>query len=166
MNYEAIALWSQVIAAVVFAAIVVLAFIRFLTPAIDNATVAKNEEIRENERRRDEAVREVELARTALAEAEKDAANIREAIERDAHREAAIIVATAHSDAQRMIRNARGELERARLSARDKFRVELIELALQEARKQAAARIDANSDAKLVGRFIEELEQRGSTGRG
>ncbi|MBV8599969.1 MAG: hypothetical protein JO359_00245, partial [Candidatus Eremiobacteraeota bacterium] len=97
---------------------------------------------------------------------EKDAANIREAIERDAHRESAIIVATAHSDAQRLIRNAHGELERARLSSRDKFRIELIELALQEARRQAATRIDATSDERLVGRFIEELEGRGSDGRG
>jgi len=166
MNYEAIALWSQVVAAVVFAALIVLGFIKFVTPAINNATQAKNEEIRESERRRDQAVREVELARAELKQAETDAQNIRHGIEEDAHRESAIIVATAHSDAQRMIRNARGELERARLAARDKFRVELIEIALGEARKQAVARLDANSDAVLVGRFIDELEQRGSTGRG
>lgn len=162
MNYEAIALWSQVVAAVVFAALVVLGFVRFITPAINHSTQLKNLEIRENERRRDEAVRAVEEARAEIARAEADAARIREAIEHDAQREAALIVATAHSEAQRLIRNARGELERERLAARDELRIELIESALAEARKQAARRIDQNADVRLVDRFISELEHRGA----
>jgi F-type H+-transporting ATPase subunit b len=160
MNYEAIALWSQVIAAVVFAVLIVLGFVHFITPAINRSTQLKNEEIRENERRRDEAVRAVEEARAELARAQADGQRIRASIEHDAQREAAMIVAGAHSEAQRLIRNARGEMERERLAARDTLRVELIEHALNAARKEAARRIDAATDAMLVDRFVTELERR------
>jgi F-type H+-transporting ATPase subunit b len=161
VNYTAIALWSQVIAAVVFAAIIVLGFIRFITPAIVRATAAKNEEIGEMERRRDDAVRSVEAARQELLRAEQDARRIRETIERDARREAQDILAEANAEARRLIHNAHGEFERARLAARDKLRVEMIERALELARKEAASRIDERVDVKLVDRFIAELERGG-----
>jgi len=160
VNYEAIALWSQVVAAVVFAALIVVGFVKFIQPAITRSTQNKNEEIRENELRRDDAVRAVEEARAELARAEADAVRIREAIELDAQREAATIVAGAHSEAQRLIRNARGEMERERRSARDKLRIELIENALREARKEATQRIDQKTDVALVDRFIADLERR------
>jgi F-type H+-transporting ATPase subunit b len=161
MNYDAIALWSQVVAAVVFAALIVIGFMRFLTPTIERMTAAKNEEIRQNEQRRDEAVGNVAKARAEIEEAAGDAARIKEHIERDARREAAIIVATAHSEAQRLVRNAHAEYERSRASARDRLRIEMIERALASARKTVAARVDANAEATLVGRFISELERKG-----
>ena len=164
MNYEAIALWSQVIAAVIFAAIVVWGFIRFITPAINRGTAAKNEEIRENERRRDEAVKQVELARAEVEGAKADAEQIRRRIEHDARREAEEIVAEANAEAQRLVRNAHGEYERQRLAARDKLRIELIERALAEARKKAAAQIDSPTDVRLVDRFIADLERKGAAG--
>ena len=164
MNYGAIALWSQVIAAVVFAAIIVWGFIRFITPAINRGTAAKNEEIHENERRRDEAVKQVELARAEVERAKLDAAQIRRRIEHDARREAEEIVSEANAEAQRLVRNAHGEYERQRLAARDKLRIELIERALAEARKKAQERIDAPTDVMLVDRFIAELERKGRTG--
>ena len=162
INYEAIALWSEVIAAVVFAAIVVMGFIKFITPAIEKATAAKNEEIRESERRRDEALKDVEAARAALAQAADDGKRISERIRHDARMEAQEIVVEANADAERLIRNARGELARCRVAARDHLRVELIEKALSEARRTAEQRIDPNTDSKLVERFISELERGGS----
>jgi F0F1-type ATP synthase membrane subunit b/b' len=164
MNYEAIALWSQVIAAVVFAAIIIWGFIRFITPAINHGTAAKNEEIRENEQRRDEAVKQVEVARAEVERAKADAEQIRRRIEHDARREAEDILAEANAEAQRLVRNAHGEYERQRLAARDKLRIELIERALAEARKKAAAQIDAPTDLMLVDRFIADLERKGSAG--
>jgi F-type H+-transporting ATPase subunit b len=161
MNYEAIALWSQVVAAVVFAALIVIGFIRFLTPTIARMTAAKNDEIREGEKRRDEAVQRVNTARAEIAEATTDAARIKEHIERDARREAAIIVATAHSEAQRLVRNAHADYERSRVAARDRLRVEMIDKALAAARKTVLARIDEKAEATLVGRFIDELERKG-----
>lgn len=164
MNYEAIALWSQVIAAVAFAAIVVWGFIKYMTPAIEKATSAKNEDIRENERRRDEAVKAVEAARQALAQAAIDGRTIGERIRHDARLEAQNIVVEANADADRLLRNARGELQRCRIAARDKLRVELIERALSEARKIAAQRIDERTDTKLVERFIAQVELGGRNG--
>lgn len=161
IDYEAIALWSQVIAAVLFAAIVVMGFIKFITPAIEKATAAKNEEIRESERRRDEALKDVEAARAALAQAAADGTRISERIRHDARMEAQNIMVEANADAERLIRNARGELARCRVAARDHLRVELIERALAEARKVAGQRIDATTDTKLVERFIGELERGG-----
>ena len=166
IDYEAIALWSQVVAAVVFAAIVVYGFVRFITPAINNATAAKNEEIRENERRRDEAVKAVETARQALAQAGLDGKRIGERIRHDARAEAQEIVVEANADADRLLRNARGELKRGRAAARDKLRIELIERALSEARRIAAQRIDERADSKLVERFLAELDRGGRNGGG
>jgi F0F1-type ATP synthase membrane subunit b/b' len=142
----------------VFAGIIVYGFVRCMTPAINKATAAKNAEIRENERRRDEAARAVEEARAEVQRATADAQRIRENIEHDAKREGAIIVATAHNEGQRLIRNAHAEYERARMAARDKLRIELIEHALAEAEKIAAGRIDDRAESTLIGRFVDELE--------
>ncbi|MGA3038532.1 MAG: hypothetical protein ABSE64_13720 [Vulcanimicrobiaceae bacterium] len=162
MNYDAIALWSQVIAAVAFAALIVYGFIRFLTPSIERTTAAKNDEIRENEKRRNDAVERVAAARAEIAEATTDSARIKEHIERDARREGAIIVATAHSEAQRLVRNAHADYERSRVAARDRLRVEMIDKALAAARKTVLGRIDEKAEATLVGRFIDDLERKGA----
>lgn len=166
IDYEAIALWSQVIAAVAFAVLVVMGFIKYITPAIEKATAAKNEETAESERRRDEALKDVEAARIALAQTVEDARRISERIRHDARVEAQNIVVEANADAERLIRNARGELARCRIAARDHLRVELIEKALAQARKMAAQRLDQNADSKLVQRFIGELERGGSRNGG
>jgi F-type H+-transporting ATPase subunit b len=159
IDYAAIALWSQVIAAVLFAGLIVMGFVKFITPAIEKATAAKNEEIRESERRRDQALKDVEAARAALAQAVEDGKRISERIRHDARMEAQNIMIEANADAERLLRNARGELARCRLAARDRLRIELIERALSEARAIAAQRIDADTDTKLVDRFIGELER-------
>lgn len=159
MNYEAIALWSQVVAAVAFAVIVVVGFIKMITPAINSATAAKNDEIHENERRRDEALRDLEAAREELSRAKTDARSIGERIRHDARVEAQDIIVEARTDADRMIRNARGELARCRAAARDHLRIELIEKALNLARQSASQRIDARVDTMLVDHFISELER-------
>jgi F-type H+-transporting ATPase subunit b len=159
VSYQQIALWSQVVAAIVFAAIVVWGFRKFIVPAIAAATAAKNEEIAQNERRRDDAKRQVALAQAEVVEADRDASSIRERIAHDAEREAQTVVAEAKVEAERLIRNANGELARSRVAARDNFRIELIEKALNAARHEAKSRIDAGADAKLVERFIDELER-------
>ena len=159
MNYEAVALWSQVVAAVLFAAIVIWGFHKFLSPAINAATATKNEEIRALERRRDDAKQSVEAALTEVGNDEGDAQRIRERIERDGEREAGALVSEAKAEAERLVRNANGELDRARLAARDKLRIELIEKALNLAHRQAAERIDERANQALVRRFIDELER-------
>jgi F-type H+-transporting ATPase subunit b len=162
MNYDAIALWSQVIAAVVFAGLIVYGFMRLLTPSIARMTATKNDEIRENEKRRNDAVERVAAARAEIAEAATDGARIKEHIERDARREAAIIVATAHSEAQRLVRNAHADYERSRVASRDRLRIEMIDKALAVARKTVLGRIDEKAEATLVSRFIDELQHKGA----
>lgn len=157
MNYELIALWSEVIGALAFAAVIIWLFNKYLTPAVAAATKVKNEEIAAAERRRDVARAEVEAARGEVAEADASVASMRASAEVDAKRDAQRIVTDAQSEGERVIRNANGELERARLAARDTFRIELIEKALAEARVQAAARIDDNANAHLVGRFADRV---------
>ncbi|MGH7683383.1 MAG: hypothetical protein ACREMT_03470, partial [Vulcanimicrobiaceae bacterium] len=136
--------------------------IKYITPAIEKATAAKNEEIRESERRRDEALKEVEAARRVLAQSVEDGKRIGERIRHDARMEAQDIVVEANADAERLIRNARGELARCRVASRDRLRVELIEKALSQARATAAQRIDRGTDSRLVERFITELERGGN----
>ncbi|MBV8151467.1 MAG: hypothetical protein JOY59_07915 [Candidatus Eremiobacteraeota bacterium] len=159
IDYEALALWSQVIAAILFAIAIVWLFTHFLQPAIEAATAAKNAEIAANERRRDDARKAVGLARTALEEASRDAEAIRRRAEHDAQREADEIVAAAWDDAERLLRNAGAELDRSRIAARDQLRIELLEKALQLARSRARSQIDARENELLVARFLDQLQR-------
>ena len=159
MNYDSIALWSQVVAAFAFAAIIVWAYVKFLIPGLQAATEAKREEILARERRRDEALKAVEAARAKVTEAEIAAAGIRERAIEDASRRSERILGEAWRESERTIHGAGQELERARLAASDKLRVELIEKALQRAQAVARERIDAQRDAQLVESFITDLER-------
>ena len=157
-SYEAISVWSQVIGASLFLILLILGFRKYLMPAVISAEKAKNAEIAETEARRDRAKTDVSVARGELEAADKDAESIRLRGRTDAQREHEKIVAEARADGERSVRNAEGELERARANAKDAFRAEMIERALQIARKDADARIDAATNAKLVNATVATLE--------
>ena len=55
------------------------------------------------------------------------------------------------------MRNAEGELERARLAARDRLRIELIEKALRKARAQASGRVSDAVNTALVETTVADL---------
>ncbi len=161
MNYEAIATWSQVISAILFALTLVWMFRKFLAPAILAAQQARNDEIAVAEKRRDQARDAAASMETLIAAAEKDAASIRERANVDALRERGQAVAEAREAGERAVRNAQGELERNRLAAREVLRSELIEKALSIARSGANAKMDRSTNALLVRTMVEDLERGG-----
>jgi F-type H+-transporting ATPase subunit b len=163
-SYEAISVWSQVIGASLFLILLILGFRKYLMPAVVAAEKAKNAEIAETESRRDKAKTDVSTARGELEAADADANAIRARGRTDAQREHEKIVADAKSDGERIVRNAEGELDRARGNAKEAFRAEMIERALQMARKAADARIDAATNTQIVNATVTTLEREGTHG--
>jgi F-type H+-transporting ATPase subunit b len=158
MSYESIAIWSRIIGTVVVLAMLWYVFVRFLAPAIARAQEAKNEEIAHAEQRRDAAKAEIAAARAEAAQAEHDAQSIRERAESDARREREQALAQARESGDRSVRNAEGELARGRVNAQSTLRIELIEKALDAARRDAEARVDPAYNAALVDKFLTSLE--------
>jgi F0F1-type ATP synthase membrane subunit b/b' len=102
---------------------------------------------------------DVGAARAEVEIAGRDAVSIEERAKADAASERDRIIAAAKDDAARIIRNAEGELERARMSARATLREELVRKALESARTSATARVDAQTNARLVAGTIDNVER-------
>jgi len=166
MNYDEIAKWSQIISALLFMVVLVWLWARFIQPAIIAAQQNKNKQIAEAERHRDEAKAALEALRNEIDTAKHDAQLIRQRADVQAKRESDATVSEAREAGERSLRNAQGELERARAAAREQFRDRLANEALALARKEAATRVDAGMNAKLVDRFVASLETELRNGRG
>lgn len=164
LNYEEISKWSDIISAVLFIAVMVWLWVKFIQPAIVTAQQNKNKQIAEAERHRDEAKATLEALRTEIQGAERDASMIRQRAEEQAKREAQAIVTESREAGERTLRNAQGELNRARAAARGALRDQLAEAALALARKEAASRVDGGMNAKLVERFVSSLSNRETQG--
>ncbi len=158
MNYEAIAVWSQVVSSVLFLVALVWMFNKFLIPVVMAAQTAKNEEIARTELHRDQAKATLETLKLQMGNAERDAASILDRARDQAKHERESAVAETKAAGDRALRNADSELERARAGARDGLRNELAQKALALARSEAAARITPGIGGRLVDRFIDSLE--------
>ncbi len=158
MNYEQVAVWSQVISAVLFVAVMVWVWGKYIQPAVLAAQDAHNKQLAESERHRDEAKASLEALRGEISGAQRDAELIRQRATEQAAREKDATIAQAREAGERAVRNASGELDRARFAARDRLRVELLERALQAARGKAAQRVDASVNARLVNSFVSSIE--------
>ena len=152
-----LAIWSQIAGAIVFLVLLVWLFNKYMAPAIATYTANKNAEIREQEQRRERMRADVGDAQAELTRADEDVREIRARQDVAQKREREAAVAAARGEAERIVRNAEGELERARLAARDKLRIELIEKALQKARAEAQQRIDDATNVKLVEATVDDL---------
>lgn len=161
MNYEQIAVWSQVISAVLFMVVLVWMWFKFIQPAVLTAQENHNKTIAEAERHRDEAKASLDALRQEIDGAKRDATLIAERANEQATRETEATLADARESGERQVRGAQGELDRARASARESLRAELLERALKEARTQAAARVDSSVNSKLVAGFVASLENGG-----
>jgi ATP synthase F0 subunit b len=161
MNYEAVALWSQVLSAILFILVLVWLWFKYLQPAVIAAQENANAQLAEAERHRDQAKAQLESLRGEIDKAKNDAAAIRQRVESQAKAECEAIVAEARRAAERTIENAKAELGRSRVAARDRLREELLDQALTVARAEAQRRVDANVNAQLVGSFLTQLEQGG-----
>jgi F0F1-type ATP synthase membrane subunit b/b' len=159
--YIRIALWSQVVAAALFIAFLVWIWVKYLQPAVLAAQERHNKQIAEAERHRDEAKAMLDLLRTQINGAAHDAEAIKQRAIAQAKREYDAAVAEATDAGERALANANGELQRARASARDQLRREILDRALAQARQDAARRVDAATNARLVNGFLGSLEQHG-----
>ena len=161
MNYEAIAIWSQVISSVLFMVVLVWMFNKFAIPLVLSAQKSKNEEIARTEQHRDQAKATVAKLRMEMGEAEHDAQAILERAAEQAAHERQHAVEEAKAAGERSLRSASGELDRAREAARIQLRNELAERALELARRDARSRVNADVNARLVQRFTESIEHGG-----
>lgn len=157
--YVSIALWSQVVAAILFIAFLVWLWVKYLMPAVLAAQDRQNKQIAEAERHRDEAKATLDLLRNQISGAERDADAIKQRAVAHAKREYDASVAEAKEAGERALANAQGELARARASARDQLRREILDRALLQARQDAERRVDAPTNARLVSEFLGSLER-------
>ncbi|MGZ3498249.1 MAG: F0F1 ATP synthase subunit B family protein [Vulcanimicrobiaceae bacterium] len=159
MNYTEIAIWSQVASAVLFIAAMVVIWIKYIQPAVLAAQENHNKQIAEAERHRDEAKAILDSLQGEIEAAQRDAASIKERAQTQAEREREAAIAEAKAAGERALRNAQAELDRSRAAARVQLRHELLDKALDLARKEAAERVDATVNAKLVDEFVHYLER-------
>jgi F-type H+-transporting ATPase subunit b len=157
--YVHVALWSQVVAAILFIVFLLWLWSKYLQPAIMAAQDRFNKQIAEAERHRDEAKALIETLRAQIEEAARDADLIKQRAAAQAARGYDAALAEAREAGERALRNAGGELDRARASARIQLREELASKALERARQDAARRVDAGVETRLVDRFITSLER-------
>ncbi|MDQ2865142.1 MAG: hypothetical protein M3R51_02840 [Candidatus Eremiobacteraeota bacterium] len=159
MNYDAIAVWSQIVAFVLFVAAIMWVWQKSIAPAVANAQRASNERIALAERHRDEMRQAVESLEGGIAGAARDAESIKSRVATQAVHEREAIVAEARSVGERAIKNAQGELARSRAAARVSLRDRLADRALQIARGEAQRRVDDAGNTALVNGFLSSLER-------
>ncbi|HEY3676266.1 MAG TPA: hypothetical protein VGK84_09765 [Candidatus Tumulicola sp.] len=158
-TYQHISDWSQIVAAVLFIAVLVWLWVKYIMPAILAAQDRHNKQIAEAERHRDEAKAALDVLRGEIDTAGHDAHLIVERADEQAQREHAATVEQAREAGERSMRNAQLEFDRAMDAAKDRLRDELAGKALDRARERAEARVDASENAALVDRFITSLER-------
>ncbi len=163
--YEKLAVWSQIFGSVAFMAVLVYLFERYLKPAVIAAQNQKNAELAEAERRRDAAKEEVQRAKREFETTDEEVKAIRERAVIDAHRDRMRILGDAKTEGERLLRVADGELDRSRAAARDAFRGELLDRAMNIARRSAAARIDVVTDRELVSGVLRAVGGTTENGR-
>jgi F0F1-type ATP synthase membrane subunit b/b' len=159
-TYEAIATYSQVVAAVLFIVVVVYLWNRFISPAVLASQARKNAELLDSEKRRDDARAELERAQAEVDRAEADVRAIAARAETDATRLHEKAIAEARAEGERLMNGAHGELARSRETARTHLRDELLERAMQIAR-DAASRLDETTNRRLVGEAVDTAERGG-----
>ena len=157
IHYEEIAKWSDIISAILFLAVMVYLWFKYIQPAVLAAQAKSNEVIILAERHRDEAKAAIDALNREVEGAKRDAGLILERATGQARREAETTIAEAKAAGERALHNAQGELVRARAAARKQLRDELAEQALDLARSQAQLRVDGALNLKLVRWFMASV---------
>ncbi len=157
--YFEIAVWSQVASSIVFIAILVFMWFKWLLPVFMAAQARSNRQIAEAERHRDEVKAALEALRTEIETARQDAGLIVGRANDRAEHESRALLAEAVAAGERALENAGHELERARTAARRRLRDELFERALSLARDDASKRSGPALDERLIARVAGSLEK-------
>lgn len=156
--YVKIAIWSQVISSLVFLAVLVYVWSRWIYPVVMAAQERSNRQIAEAERHRDEAKAALDALHEQVETARHDAHLIEERAGARAEHEREALLQETTEAGERALADAGRELERARAASQQRLRDELVEKALRLAREDAARRIDAAAQERLVDRFAGSLE--------
>ncbi len=157
--YVSLAEWSQVAASLLFIAILVYVWVRFINPGIMRSQERKNAELADAERRRDAARADIDDAHQEAGATDVDIRAITERAAGDAKSLRERIVTGAHAEGRRLVDNAQGELERGRLAARERLREALIAKAVDIARS-AAAYTDEATNRRLIGETVDAVDRR------
>jgi len=157
MNYELIAVWSQVACFVAFAVVAVWIWQRAITPAIAKAQEAQNQRLADLEARLAKMESEREEARAAAARAKEEAKLIVGRVDDLVAREREKYLAEIRSEGERELRSAEGELDRARHAARERLREETLASALAIARERALTEVNEATERALRERFVASL---------
>lgn len=161
INYTAVAEWSQVASSVLFLAVMIWIWMKFIQPAIIVAQQNQNAKLAEAERHRDGAKATLDSLQGELGNAQRDAEAIKQRVAAQAAVEREAVLREAREAGERAVRNAQGELGRSRAAAREKLRDELLDRALVMARTQAEQRVDQRVNHDLVMSFLGSLEHGG-----
>jgi F0F1-type ATP synthase membrane subunit b/b' len=159
--YEGVAVYSQVVASILFIVVMVILWVRLVAPAVVASQARKNAELAEAEARRDKARDEIDDAQKEVRAAEEQVRTIVSRAQSDAARVAEKILSDANAEGIRAIKTADGELERGRSAARDALRADLLEKAITIARG-ASAGLDAATDKRLVDETVDTAERKGA----
>jgi len=159
--YEGVAIWSQVVASVLFIIVMVVLWVRLIAPAVVASQARKNAELADAEARRDAAREQIDAAQREVTVAEEQARSIAARAQADAARITAKITSDAAAEGDRVVKNAEGELERSRAAARDSLRADLLEKAIAIARG-SAANLDSATDKQLVDEAVATADKGGS----
>jgi F-type H+-transporting ATPase subunit b len=158
-TYEAIAVWSEVVASVLFIAAMIWIFRKYIAPAVTKAEAQKNAELVEAERRRNEAREQVSISQRNLEAAKTEVTAILARAASDAQRERDRILADARVDGERLINNADGELTRGRAAGRESYRDALLQDALRLAGEKAAREVDGRADTDIINRVLGAIDE-------
>jgi F0F1-type ATP synthase membrane subunit b/b' len=156
--YLKIALYSQVLSAIVFIAVLIWMWFKWILPVIMAAQERSNKQIAEAERHRDEAREALTALQSDIEGAQRDAGLISERADVHAQHERDATLAEVTAAGERQVRDAEGELARARAVARQRLRDSLVAHALQIARREAPERLGAAGERHLVDAVIGSLE--------
>ena len=162
MNYELVAEYSQIASAVLFVAVMIWIWMKFIQPAIVTAQQNQNAKLAEAERHRDEAKAALDSVQGEREAAQRDAEAIRQRVAMQAQLEREAAIREAKEAGERAVRNAEGELGRSRAAAREQLRTDLLDRALDLARTRAAARVDDRVNAELVESFVGNIRNGGA----
>jgi len=157
LDYEVIALWSQVLCFVAFAVAAIWIWQRAIAPAVIKAQATQNLHIAELEARLEKVEREREEARASNVRARDEAELIVSRVGELVVREREKYLAEIREEGERELRSAQGELERSRHAARERLRDETLAAALDIARERAVSLVNPSTEARLRDRFVGSL---------
>jgi F-type H+-transporting ATPase subunit b len=158
-TYQAIAVWSEVVASALFILTMAWIFRKWIAPGVTAAEERKNAELLEAERQRNDAREEVSEAQKRLDRAQLEVKAIEERAHRDARSERDRILAEARVEGERVLHNAGGELARGRAAGRGVFRDELLEDALRIAGERASREVDEAANMGIINDVLDAVDR-------